>query len=188
MAALGCRGKKAGVHVSQVFVNFFFSGWHVLGKKTLNDGVKPLVFAFYREVLAVACMAIVACCYEGTGGFARCWAARRHWCRLALLGVTMYVNVVGFVVGLVFTSATVAAVLQPAIPVFACGLAILAGQERLTWPKAAGLFLAVAGAVARRNNISPSRIPRTFEIAAACGIDLILSRGVLCDSLPRGRS
>jgi len=47
----------------------------------------------------------------------------------------------------VFTSATVAAVFQPAIPVFACGLAILARQERLTWPKAGGLFLAVAGAV-----------------------------------------
>ena len=48
-AALGCRGKKAGVHVSQVFVNFFFSGWHVLGKKTLNDGVKPLVTGQPRQ-------------------------------------------------------------------------------------------------------------------------------------------
>lgn len=68
--------------------------------------------------------------------------------RVLILGFFSFCNVVGFVVALSLTSATNCAAAQPTIPVFACLLAVVSRQERLTPLKALGILVCAGGAIA----------------------------------------
>ena len=125
-------------------IQLIFSGWHVLGKKALNDDVQPLVFAFYREISASICMAGIAFLTDGAS-FIR--PARADIPRFLVLGACSFANVVGSVVALKFISAANYALLQPAVPVFAAAIAVVLRMEPLSLGKACGVLLAVAGAV-----------------------------------------
>lgn len=67
--------------------------------------------------------------------------------RFFALGFTMFLNVVGFVVGLALISAFNAALLQPAIPVFACAMSLVFRVEKFHWMKVVGSVLAVIGSI-----------------------------------------
>jgi len=122
-------------------VQLGFSGWHVLGSKALANGLKPLVFACYRELLALILMYAVALFFDG---FRR--MRRRHLFQFILLGLFNYGNVVGFIVGMSLTSSDIAAIYQCCIPVFTILLGWWTGEEELNKFKISGILFAVLGA------------------------------------------
>lgn len=87
-------------HALMFMCQLAFSGWvssvisrsshslrlqHVLGKKALNEGVKPLIFAAYREITAsilMYTMAVIAT--RGVGMLLRCAACCARCALLAL--------------------------------------------------------------------------------------------------------
>jgi len=122
-------------------VQLAFSGWHVLGSWALTNGLKPLVFACYRELLALILMYTVAVFFDG---FLR--LSRKHLFRFICLGLFNYGNVVGFIVGMSLTSPDVAAIYQCCVPVFTILLGWWTGEEELNTLKMSGIFFAVIGA------------------------------------------
>lgn len=132
----------AGVHWALIAVQLSFSGFHVFGKVVL-ESVDPLAVASLRVLVATPLLFLLAARH----GPLR--VPRRELPQLALLGLFgVFANQVLFVTGLRLTTATNAAILMPAIPVFAAGLAVAAGIERLGWRRLTGVALAVAGALA----------------------------------------
>ena len=103
----------------------------------------PVVFAFYREALAGCILIALAALAHRTAR-----PARKHWPALLATGACLWANQLGYILGIDLAGVVAAACLQPAIPVFTAGLAILAGSEALSARKAAGTGLAVAGALA----------------------------------------
>jgi len=122
-------------------VQLGFSGWHVLGSKALANGLKPLVFACYRELLALILMYAVALFFDG---FLR--LRRRHLRQFIFLGLFNYGNVVGFILGMSLTSSDIASIYQCCIPVFTTLLGWLKGDEELNRFKISGILFAVIGA------------------------------------------
>ena len=121
------------------------SGWHVLGKKALDDGTQPLVFALYRELISSVSIFVLALSTDGRD----CVGAipREDWPRFLTLGLCSFATVVGAVVALAFIPASTYAMLQPLCPVIALVVSVLLRLERLTWLKAAGVAMAAGGAL-----------------------------------------
>ena len=63
----------------------------------------------------------------------------------AILGVSL--NQACYLTGLAYSTATHASLIGTSVPVFTAAVAALAGQERMTWRKAAGIGLALTGAL-----------------------------------------
>lgn len=132
---------SASVHWALIVVQLSFSGFHVLGKVVLRS-IDPLAVASCRVLVATPLLFLLAARY----GPVR--VPRRELPWLALLGLLgVFTNQVLFIMGLRLTSATNAAILMPAIPVFAAGIAVAARIERLGWRRLLGVALAVAGAL-----------------------------------------
>lgn len=131
----------AAVHVALLAVQLMFSGLHVVGKVVLVE-IHPLALACLR--VGVATPVLLALAWRRD----RALPARGDLPLLALLGALgVFGNQVLFIWGLSFTTATDAAILMPSIPVFAAGLAVLLGIERVGPRRLGGIALAVAGAL-----------------------------------------
>lgn len=129
------------VHAGLLFVQLSFGGFHVVAKAVLAH-VHPLALAGLR--VAVATPLLLAMAWRHDRILPR--KADLPW--LALLGLLgVFANQLLFILGLRWTTATNAGLLMPSIPVFAAGVAILAGVERADWRRLAGIGLAVAGAL-----------------------------------------
>jgi len=129
------------VNVALICAQVGFGGFNVVGKYAL-DYVKPVVFAFYREVISGPLLLIIAAVVE------RVIPEKRDWWRLALLGFVLYLNQFCFIMGLKLTnSATQTAILQQCIPVFTAALTVILKMEKFTLVKLAGMIFAVAGAL-----------------------------------------
>ena len=129
------------VHLSLLFIQVTFGGFHVFGKFVLGQ-MHPLALASLRGLGAVPILMVLA------------WRAhpalpsRRDLLHLALLGfLGIFTNQVLFIVGLSYTTASNAAILMPSIPVFTALAAAVLGIERLSLRRWTGVALAVAGAV-----------------------------------------
>jgi drug/metabolite transporter (DMT)-like permease len=134
--------KHAAAHMSMLTAQFIFSGWHILGSIALRKGADALVFALYREISASLLMyGLVA--YIGV----RVKIYPPDYLRFLFLGFASFVNVVGTILALQYISASRYALYQPSIPCIAATISIILGFECFTWLKAAGISLAVAGAV-----------------------------------------
>lgn len=129
------------VHVALLAVQAMFSGLHVVAKLVMVE-LHPLVLAALRVGVATPVLLAFAWWHD------RALPERRDLPRLALLGALgVFGNQVLFICGLSMTTATAAAILMPSIPVFAAGLAIALGIERVGPRRLAGIALAVAGAL-----------------------------------------
>jgi drug/metabolite transporter (DMT)-like permease len=85
-----------------------FSGYHVIAKKALNENANPLIFSFYRDLVCVPVMLLVSWTVDG-----RPVVDTRDMPRLTFLGlIGVFGNQVLFIIGLNFTSATNAAIMQ----------------------------------------------------------------------------
>eukprot|EP01113_Clastostelium_recurvatum_P043467 TRINITY_DN7198_c0_g1_i1.p1 TRINITY_DN7198_c0_g1~~TRINITY_DN7198_c0_g1_i1.p1 ORF type:complete len:366 (+),score=69.06 TRINITY_DN7198_c0_g1_i1:57-1154(+) len=117
-------------------------GFHVLGKWALDKGTNPIIFALYREICAGPILFIIALVVERT------FPKPRDWYRFVFLGATgVYGNQLLFVLGLYFTSATQAAIMQPCIPVFTTIITQALRMEKFSFLKVAGIIASAAGAV-----------------------------------------
>lgn len=129
------------VHAALLFVQVTFGGFHVVAKALLAQ-VHPMAVAGLRVLVAAPLLLLLAWRFDGV------LPRRRDLPWLALLGLLgVFANQLLFILGLRWTTATNAGLLMPSIPVFAAGVAILAGVERPRLQRLAGIALAVAGAV-----------------------------------------
>lgn len=153
------------VHVALLAVQLMFSGLHVVGKVVLVE-IHPLALACLR--VGVATPVLLALAWRRD----RALPARGDLPLLALLGALgVFGNQVLFIFGLSFTTATDAAILMPSIPVFAAGLAVALGIERVGPRRLGGIALAVAGALVVL--LHPGHLP--FGDRGTLGNFLILS-------------
>jgi len=129
------------VHLALLFIQVTFGGFHVMGKYVLGT-LHPLAVAGARVAVAMPVLLLLAWLVDRT------LPAVRDLPRLALLGVLgVFANQLLFIIGLQYTTAINAGILMPSIPVFAVGLSVLFGLERLSGRRLAGIVLAVAGAL-----------------------------------------
>ncbi|XXG88327.1 hypothetical protein AAC387_Pa12g0550 [Persea americana] len=121
------EGWKAhgGLAVAQVL----FGGYHVLTKVALNVGVNQVVFCAYRDLIAVFILSPFAFLTEKS----MCHSiSRRLLISFFFLGLTgIFGNQLFFLTGLSYTNPTMAAAMQPAIPVFTILMAAVMGTENI---------------------------------------------------------
>lgn len=129
------------VHAALIAVAILFSLNYIISKLAMH-AFAPLAFAWLR----VAGSAIVLYGLFRERGAAPL-APGDSWriVLYSLLGVVLNQSL--FLGGLALSSAHVAAILMTTIPLFALGGAIVAGRERATAPRLAGIALAAAGAL-----------------------------------------
>lgn len=119
-----------------------FSGFHIVGKVVL-EVLDPLALAAIRVLFATPLLLVLAWRRD------RLLPAWRDLPILALLGLLgVGLNQMLFVEGLARSTATNAAILMPAIPVFAAGLGAVLGIEPVGWRRLVGIGAAVVGALA----------------------------------------
>lgn len=151
------------VHAALLFVQITFGAFPVVGKGVLAH-LPPLAVAALRVLVAAPILLLLAWRLE------RARVPRGHLKDLALLGfLGVFANQVLFIVGLARTTATNAAILMPSIPVFTVLVAAVGGVERLTPRRAAGVAVAVLGALVL---LDPTRL--SLSQGTALGDLLIL--------------
>eukprot|EP00467_Chlorarachnion_reptans_P005692 CAMPEP_0114522878 /NCGR_PEP_ID=MMETSP0109-20121206/20984_1 /TAXON_ID=29199 /ORGANISM="Chlorarachnion reptans, Strain CCCM449" /LENGTH=284 /DNA_ID=CAMNT_0001704139 /DNA_START=108 /DNA_END=962 /DNA_ORIENTATION=- len=69
----------------------------------------------------------------------------RDWFLTFIYGCTMFVSMVGYMVGLKLSSPVMAAIWQPTQPIFALVLGVIMGTERPSLLKCVGILLAIGG-------------------------------------------
>lgn len=159
--------RPATVHLALVAVQLGFSGFHVFAKQVLHD-LPPMAVALVRVGITAPLLLGLAWQHD------RLIPPRRTWPALALLGLLgIFTNQVLFLYGLRLASATTAAILMPAIPVFTAGLAAALGIEPPTWKRGLGIALTVAGALAVLD-------PRRLMVAGPATIGALM---ILCNCL-----
>ncbi|CAM9281774.1 unnamed protein product [Ectocarpus sp. 6 AP-2014] len=136
------KPNSALVHLVLFSVQVCFSGWHVLAKVALNDGVNAVALAMAREVCATILMFIIARRVDGAVSLDPAHAIRFFWMGFASCG-----NVVGCILALRSLNPMAFGVMQPSIPVLAMLLSYMLGLEQMSQLKCLGVFISVAGAV-----------------------------------------
>ncbi len=168
------------VHLSQIFVQITFGGFHVAGKALLGH-IPPLALGCLRVMVATPLLLILAFALD------REWPTRRDLPRLAILGLLgVTANQILFIYGLKLTTATNAGILMPSIPVFAVAAAAMLGVEKLDRVRVLGIVLAVMGALVmldpRRFHAGDHMLLGNLLLLANClayGVFLVLQRPVL---------
>lgn len=128
------------LHLALFSVALFFSLNYLISKLGMRQ-FAPLSFAWLR----VAGSAIILHFVARAEGAELAPEDRRPMLLFSLLAVV--INQSMFLGGLSLTTVPVAAILITTIPVFALGVAIVLGRERMTAPKAIGIALGCAGAL-----------------------------------------
>ncbi|MCB9476440.1 MAG: DMT family transporter [Deltaproteobacteria bacterium] len=168
------------VHFGLVFVQAAYATLHVAGKTVMNE-MSPFAFSALRASLAAPLLLVIAYVAE------RYRPSKRELMHLALLGFFgVFANQLLFLNGLSRTTATNAAILQPAIPVFTAALAAVFGLERVTARRAGGIALAIIGALVMLNvtnfSLADDKLAGNLLIVCNCmsySIYLILQRPIL---------
>lgn len=168
------------VHLLLIAVQVAFGSFPTVGKIALA-GLTPAGLAAARLALSVPILLAAAALIDGVRPKPRDLAMLAL---LALLGVVL--NQVLFIVGLRYTTAVNAGILMTSIPVFTALFAAALGVERLGRRRAAGVAVAVVGAVVM---VDPARAEMgagTFAgnllilgNCAAYGLFLVLQRPFL---------
>ena len=135
-------GSPLALHGGLLAVQLLFSSFHVSAKFALAE-IDPLALACLRVLFVTPVLVALAWRHD------RKLPALRDLPWLALLGALgVFGNQVLFITGLSHTTATNAAILMPAIPVFAAAIGALFGIDRVGPRRLLGIGLAVAGALA----------------------------------------
>jgi len=111
-----------------------------------------VVFSFFRDGCCFPVLLIAAALIEKGCRFPRSGRELAVFCGLGVTG--MWGNQLFYILGLYYTSATIASCWQPAIPVFAAFIAIVLGVEPFPplsklrgWLKLFGILFAAGGAI-----------------------------------------
>jgi len=129
------------VHLALFTVQVLFASLAVAGKFAFRE-IPPFALVMLRTASGAAVFLVWHL------GFSRERVTGRDLPQLALYGLLgVALNQLLFFHGLSYTSATNATVLGTTIPVFTIGVAVLLGRERPSPRRAAGIALALAGAL-----------------------------------------
>jgi drug/metabolite transporter (DMT)-like permease len=135
------RSTDLRVHLALIFVQISFGAFSVFGKYVLGY-VHPLAVAGLRVLFAGPLLMLLALRYD------KVLPKGRDLLTLAMLGFFgVFLNQLLFITGLDYTTATNASILMPSIPIFTVGIAMVMGVERITFRRAVGIGIAVAGAL-----------------------------------------
>lgn len=133
-----------------IAIQSIYAGMFLLSKVAFDLGMNTFVFVFYRQAAATLFLAPIAMFAERKSAPPLTFKTLLKIFVLSLLGITMSLNIYG--VGLIYTSATLAAATSNSLPVITFLLAALFGMENVklkTIPgiaKLAGVALCSAGA------------------------------------------
>ncbi|KAF9673068.1 hypothetical protein SADUNF_Sadunf11G0110400 [Salix dunnii] len=139
------------VLLAMTFIQFGFAGMTLISKAALNDGMNPLVFNAYRQVIATFVLALLVLLMERKKSGSLSFSL---FCKIfvaALLGPTLSLDL--YYVALHLTSATFAAAILNSIPVVTFVLAIIMGLETVGWKsfygglKILGIVITVGGSM-----------------------------------------
>jgi drug/metabolite transporter (DMT)-like permease len=159
------------VHLTLLFVQLSFGGFHVVAKALLGH-LEPMALAAIR--VGVGTPILLALAWRRD----RVVPGRRELPMLALLGgLGVFANQLLFITGLKHSTATNAAILMLSVPVFAAGAAAVLGIERVSAGRLVGIALSIAGALVLVNPLRFSTDPQASQ-----GNLLILANG-LCYAL-----
>ncbi len=129
------------MHAALLAVSLLF-GINYVVTKTILATVPPATWVLFRMGAATLVMVPLAMWFARR----RAWPGRRTWPALALaafLGVAA--NQVLFTEGIARTTPEHSAVVTACIPTWTLVIAVLCGQERLTWRRVAAIVVALAG-------------------------------------------
>jgi drug/metabolite transporter (DMT)-like permease len=138
---MSLRQRLTNPYLLLVLTVLFWSGNWVVGRGFRND-VPPLALAFWRWVIAFACVCPCAWPYRGQ----LMPAMRDHWriiTLLGLLGIAGY-NTLAYI-GLQTTTATNGVLLNSFIPVVIIGLSWAFLGQRLVMREGVGIVISLAG-------------------------------------------
>jgi drug/metabolite transporter (DMT)-like permease len=134
--------------------------WPVVASLAIREGFDPLAFIFYRCFGAAALLSLLAWQLEGqlpfanllpifclAGGHAKEADKPFPWREFLILGALTCTNMVGYIIGVAYTSSTQAALMQPVIPVMACLAGLASGTETINSGKLIGILMSVIGAM-----------------------------------------
>jgi drug/metabolite transporter (DMT)-like permease len=173
--------RRVLVFVALVAVQVFF-GFHYIAAKHVMTAIPPRAWATLRAGSA----ALLLLPYVVVTG-RRLPGAPRDLAALALFSVFgVMVNQVCFVEGLFRTDTSHSAIINSAIPVSTLLIAILAGRERASGRKLAGIAVALAGGIYLIGH-SGALLPRRFVVgdlltainALSYSIFLVISKPIL---------
>lgn len=143
------------VHLGLLFVQVCFGGFHVVAKSLLSGtaATAPLApFAVVGLRVAIATPILVALAWRHDHRQGIALPAGRDLLWLAFLGsLGVTANQILFIFGLRHTTASNASILMTCLPVFAVAAGALLGIESIGPRRAAGIALAVAGALVMVN-------------------------------------
>lgn len=103
--------------------------------------INPVVFAFFREVVAGFILSALACVLT------RSVPKKEDFKKLMFLGLLVYFNQLCYIMGVELSGVVVATCIQPAIPVFTAAFAIGLGKEDPSYHKLIGILFASVGAL-----------------------------------------
>ncbi|XVF61826.1 hypothetical protein PTKIN_Ptkin08bG0162000 [Pterospermum kingtungense] len=138
-------------YLAVVLIQSIYTGMFLLSKAAFDGGMNNFIFVFYRQAAATIFLIPFALFFE--------WKTApplsfRTFCKiflLSLFGITLTLDLYG--VGLVYTSATLAAATTNCLPVITFFLAVLLRMEvlrlktRAGIAKIVGVFVCLAGAL-----------------------------------------
>ena len=155
------KGKTVAT-VIMILVQLAFAGWHVLGKVALNTGVSPLFFALIREAGASLVLLLLAAIFDPKPKY----PSKQEMKVFFILGVLIFINIVGFILALNLVTPITAAIYQPLIPVWTAFWAVLFKVEPANPYMITGIAISVSGAVvAAMSESHPSNDQGTGEMA-----------------------
>ena len=143
-------------------VQMVYAGWNVVGKLVLLS-VHPLVFAFWREIVAGFLIALTAFATDGMV----CPKPSHHG-RFFILGLLTFGQVVLYLVALDMVSPFNASLMSPTIPILTLVIGWFLGVEALNTKKIVGICCAAAGALyVTINSVSGDSAEHTLAVSAS---------------------
>lgn len=154
-------------HGALILANIFFGVGAVLGALGL-PATHPLVFALLREIGAGAILLGVSSCWyrrpigsavrdsandnddddEKPASLTYAWRAWRvHWKHFALLGLVVFGNQAGFIVGIKMAGPITASIWQPTQPIFTAAICMTLGWEPPQRKRLVGILVATIGCI-----------------------------------------
>ncbi|GAM18833.1 hypothetical protein SAMD00019534_020080 [Acytostelium subglobosum LB1] len=140
------RRETIKVHLVLLSIQLAFSVFYIVAKVALKS-MDPFIFLTYRLLLATPILWLFAVITEPQQ-MRKLPSSPREWLLLVLVGIfAVTINQSLFLEGLELSTASNAAITQPAIPIFSTLLAVAFKYERKSWLKFVGIGVSVAGAI-----------------------------------------
>ncbi|KAK4490190.1 hypothetical protein RD792_000847 [Penstemon davidsonii] len=129
--------KKQRPYIAMIIIQFIYAGMFLFSKASISSGMKPSVFATYRQAFATLALTPFALFYERKGSHALTFRALCKIFVVSSCGISVTLNL--HYAGLHYVSATVATAIPNTTPTVVFILAVCLRMERLAITKKHGM-------------------------------------------------